>query len=147
MGEATYYMKGYNCNDDATFERIWYFMREGSEAEDWWQDHRHYEREKRRDRFWEEFDKKFPHVSDYLKFIKKHGGDCSNDLAGYLDFGVWEDDQDNLKRGDGDEIRYNAYVWHFADWDGLCKYIEKTFGLTNVRWLSDEHTESLYDLL
>lgn len=147
MGEAVYYLKANGCTLKM-FKKIKKFMREGSHAEDWWQHHREYERGigGNRVKFWEQFDAKFPLVSKYLKFINLHGKECNNDLAGHLDFGYWSDkkgddsDEKNLVFED-DELRYHALVWHFADWDGLASFLTKEYGLTNVRWISDEYSD------
>jgi hypothetical protein len=158
MGECFYYLKAYGCKKEEV-EKIRNFILEGGEAEVWWQDHRDYERkvdpEKTREVFWKEFDVKFPMVSKYLKFIKKHGGDCDNNLAGLIDFGTDEDvedyfdfiddytDDDGIVYG---ELRYSANVWHFADWDGFAEFLQKEFGVKEVKWVSEEDMNP-FDLL
>jgi hypothetical protein len=141
MGEATYYMKANEC-DYAKMTKIQEFFKEGRLTEDWWQGHRGYEDNKspemNREAFWKIFTDKFPLVTKYLKFIELYGGDCNNSLAGYLEFGRdWEIDE-NFELEDN-ELRYHALVWHFADWDGLMKYLMKEFGVTNARYISDEY--------
>jgi hypothetical protein len=155
MGEAVYYLKANGCTEEI-FEKVKLFIREGSHAEQWWQDHRDYERGigGTRSDFWIQFDERFPMVSKYLKFIKLHGKDCHNDLAGYLDFGWWEDgdddsDEQNLEYDNevnAGELRYHALVWHFAEWNGFAKFLTKEFGLKNVRWVSDEYSNP-FDLM
>lgn len=144
MGEATYYLKADNCTEEA-LENIKKFIIEASEAQDYWQDHRDMEIAGKREKFWLEFGEKFPLVSKYLKQTKDgdtmlYGGDCNNNLAGYMDFGNTDDGEleDNLELHD-EELRYNAYVWHFADWNGFANFLKSEFGLTKVRWISDEY--------
>ena len=142
MGEATYYMKGFNCTEE-NFEKIKAFILEGTKAEDWWQEYRDCEGRGKRDEFWKHFDKKFPTIVKYLKSINLHGKDCNNDLAGYLDFGMFDSEEDiyDSVSLDGDEFRYHAYVWHFADWNGLAKFIQSEYGLRSIRWISDEYSD------
>lgn len=156
MGEAFYYLKGDNCTEGA-FEQITEFIKEGCNSEDFWQESRgiyNNTKKLKQDVFWKQCTERFPMVTKYLKFIKKYGGDSNNSLAGYLDFGR-EDDLDHLEF-DADytdedgivvgRIKYNAMVWHCADWDGFTAFLQKEFGLKNVRWLSDEHIDP-YDAL
>jgi len=143
MGEATYYLKANNCTEEA-LENIRKFILEACEAQDYWQDNRDMEVAGKRKEFWSKFGKKFPLTSKYLKQTKSYdnkilyGGDCNNDLAGYLDFGDKEDAEDNLELYD-EQLLYNAYVWHFANWDGFADFLKSEFGLTKVRWISDEY--------
>jgi hypothetical protein len=144
MGEACYYIKGYNCSKE-TFEKIKEFFLEGSKAEDWWQEHRGIDREGKRGEFWSEFEQNFPLVTKYMKFRKLFGKDCNNDLAGELDFGTEEDIGDSMYL-DEDEFRYSAVIWHCATWDGIANYLKKEFGLKNVRWISEEDA-NMFDLI
>lgn len=150
MGEAVYYLKAENCTEER-LEKIKKFILEVSEAQDYWQDNRDMEVAGKRKEFWSEFGKKFPMTSKYLRQTKNHddkklyGGDCNNDLAGYLDFGDSDDAEYNLKVCDG-EMLYNACVWHFANWDGFAKFLQSEFGLENVRWISDENMNP-FDML
>jgi len=152
LGEATYYVKAQNCTIEA-LENIKKFILEVSEAQDWWQDHRDMEVAGKRSTFWTEFEKKFPLTSKYLKCVKGYGsdtvlfgGDCNNDLAGHLDFGDAGDVENSLELDPDGEIRYSAEVWHFAQWDGFAKFLQSEYGLTNVRWISDEYMNP-FDLL
>lgn len=146
MGEAVYYLKARNCTPEA-LENIRTFLLEAAEAEDWWQEHRDMERHNERDAFWSEFKQKFPLTSKYLHTVKAYGrdtmlfgGDCDNDLAGYIDFGNDEAIEDDLDFDEVDgELRYNAMVWHFAQWDGFAKFLKTEYGLKDVRWISDEY--------
>jgi hypothetical protein len=139
MGEATYYMKGNNCSEE-TLEKIREFFKEGARAGDWWQEHRDYELEGRCDQFWSEFEVEFPLVTKYTKCIGIFGGDCNNDPAGQLDFGDEDEIDDNLELK-GSQMKYSAYVWHFADWNGLMEFLQEEFGLKKCRWLSDENID------
>lgn len=150
MGESIYYLKAENCVPEA-LEKIRLFIIEASEAQDYWQKHRDMEVAGKRDEFWKGFKEKFPITSKYLRQTKNYddkklyGGDCNNDLAGYLDFGDKEDMEYNLKVCDG-EMLYNAYVWHFANWDGFAKFLQSEYGLTNVRWINEEYMNP-FDML
>jgi hypothetical protein len=146
MGEAVYYLKANNCTPEV-LENIRVFILEGVKAQDWWQEHRDMEIHGERKKFWSEFEKKFPLISKYLSTFKGYkekdvifGGDCNNGPAGYLDFGDEEDTEHSLEFDPSDgELRYNAMVWHFADWNGFAKFLQTEYGLKNVRWVSDEH--------
>jgi len=141
MGEAIYYLKADNCTEEA-LENIKKFIIEASEAQDYWQDNREMEIAGNRSEFWIGFGEKFPLTSKYLKQTKDgdtmlYGGDCNNDLAGYLDFGDNEN-ADNLELCD-ENLRYHACVWHFANWNGFANFLKSEFGLKKVRWISDEY--------
>lgn len=145
MGEAVYYLKANNCTPEA-FENITLFLIESAKAEDWWQEHRDMEYHNERDKFWSEFKEKFPLTSKYLHTVKNYdgvmifGGDCNNGPAGDLGFGDGEEDIENLEFDPSDgELRYNALVWHCADWDGFAKFLKTEYGLKNVRWISEEY--------
>jgi hypothetical protein len=135
MGEATYYLKANGCTKE-NFEAIKKFFHEGCKAEDYWQAHRGV-----KTGFWEPFEKKFPTVSKYLESIGMFGKDHNNLLAGHLDFGSDAEVDDNIHLSKDRELKYSAYVWHFAEWDGLMTFLESNFGLTNARWLSDEYLD------
>jgi len=152
LGEAVYYLKANNCTSEV-LENIKVFLLEGIEAQDWWQEHRDREVHDEREKFWTEFGKKFPLTSKYLHTVKGYkekdvifGGDCNNGPAGYLDFGDVEDTECNLELLSDGELRYNAMVWHFAQWDGFAKFLQSEYGLTNARWISDEYMNP-FDLL
>ena len=136
MGSCYYYMKGNNC-DESKFKKIVEFLHEGSKSEDWWQDHRDYERAGKRVEFWNEFKQNFPMVYKYLTMVGLNDKDCDNELAGMIDFGDEEDVDHNVNL-DGNEFKYCAYVWHFANWDGLCQFISGEFRMYNVRCVSEE---------
>jgi len=144
MGEAVYYLKANNCTPEA-LKNIKLFLLEAAKAEDWWQEHRDMEDHNGRAKFWSAFGKKFPLTSKYLCTVKNYdgeiifGGDCNNGPAGNLGFGNEEDAEDNLEFDSSDgELKYNAMVWHFAEWDGFAKFLQTEYGLKNVRWISDE---------
>jgi hypothetical protein len=144
MGEATYYCKANGCTEEKITD-IHSFFHEGAKAETYWQKRRDMEYTGAREKFWDGFKIRFPIVMEYLKFSKLAFGDCNNDLAGKLDFGH-DDEIDNSFSLRGDTMYYSAYVWHFADWNPLGKFLEHKFGLRNFRWLSDEYINP-FDLL
>jgi hypothetical protein len=133
-------MKANGCNE-GKFELIKKFFHEGRKAEDYWQDRRDV-----KTGFWEPFEEKFPLVSKYLKSIGLHGGDHNNSLGGTLDFGSEYDIDENFALSEDGELWYHATVWHFAEWDGLMRFLESEFGLTNARWVSDEDVNP-FDLI
>lgn len=152
MGEATYYVKA-RFKDQAAAEAalpgIKRFLSEGIEAQDWWQRNRGMEHDGQRAAFWDQFKAKFPMVVKYLESFHagcgggEHclvGGDCNNDLAGFLDFGGCEDDLDAVEVH-GDELVYSATVWHFARWDPFVAFLESKFGATETGWVSDEYLD------
>jgi len=154
MGSALYYLKADGCTIE-TFERVKKFICEGIEAEQYWQENREND-ENKAERFWREFDCLFPMIKKYLISIHLFGKDYNNDLAGHLDFGddpknvegslIFDEDytdEDNVIWGN---IRYSAYVWHFAEWDGFVNFLESEFKLKNARWLSEEDMDP-FDLL
>jgi hypothetical protein len=146
MGEATYYTK-ILFKDEKTaeekFSGIKEFFLEGTKAYEYWQANRG----KKREDFWAEFTQKFPLTSEYLDSLSRKfiGEDNNNALAGILDFGDEDDVEDNLKL-DGNEIRYHAEVWHFADWTGFMHYIKKKFNAKACKYISDEYVNP-YDCL
>ena len=114
------------------------FIKEGQRAEDWWQENRGSDQGE----FWPKFKEFFPLVYEMLDDIQLAGKDCNNALAGTIDFGS-ESEQAGCDAG---TLYFDALVWHFADWNILAHFLEKKFGLTNARWLSDEYVDE-YDLL
>ena len=158
MGEATYYLKAWfkdQAAAKAALPGIKRLISEGIEAQDWWQQHRGMEREGDRAQFWEQFEAKFPMTVKYLESFRagrcggKHsllGGDCNNDLAGFLDFGGREDDVENVIL-EGIELRYSATVWHFAHWDPLVAFLELEFGAEETGWVSDEYLDPYDSIL
>ena len=133
MGECNYYGKAKFKNNDAAIEglkRIKEFFEEGVRAHEWWQDHREV---KYKDIFWQEFEKKFPIVTDYLKTQPKvWGKDHNNGLAGLLSFTT-----ESIEREDGCRIvQFYGEVWHCADWDPIVAYLKYKFGATDVGWVN-----------
>lgn len=159
MGEAVYYMK-------VTFEkREWAeevlpqlieLFREGYQACEWWQNNRRMTKEK----FWPQFEEKFPQISEYLKRVRKQdlysddkdvkplfGGDCNNALAGNLDFAGGADDPDEWSlHPDRAVMTYSSEVWHLADWEPIAEFIRRKFNPVRVTWISDEDV-SPFELL
>lgn len=145
MGEATYYFKADNGNTEK-LEKIKMFFLEGMKAEEYWQNNRDLETVGKREIFWEKFSKAFPLVTKYLDSLGLYDRDCNNDLAGHLDFGYDKHSVDDFYLNPDGEIGYYAIVWHFAEWDGLMRFLESEFEVTNARWISDEYLNP-FDLL
>jgi hypothetical protein len=150
LGEAYYYMKADGCNDEK-FEKIKQFFIEGAKSGDFWQENRGIFHKKELtpetlSGFWVPFEKEFPMVSKYLTSIGLFGKDFNNALAGYLDFGNPEEVEENIYLSKDGELRYSAFVWHFADWNPLMKFLKTEFGLVNARYVSDEYLDP-YDAL
>jgi len=135
MGEATYYCKiKYNseAERDEGYKFVKSFFSEGVKAEDYWQSNRNIEDG---EMFWEEFSNRFPLVKEYLdKFIEPPNH--NNGLAGFLDFG--DSDFDDRLQFVDNEIGYDAYVWHFAKWDGMLAFVDDKTG-SDSDWVSDEY--------
>jgi hypothetical protein len=144
MGTATYYLKANGCTKEK-FEGIKAFFHEGVRAEEFWQNNRDMENQNKRENFWGTFAVHFPIVSKYLDSLGLYDRDCNNDLAGHLDFG-YHNAVDEMKCDEYGILWFNAEVWHFAEWDGLCRFLESEYGLENARWISDEYINP-YDLL
>ena len=136
MGEATYTLEIHNI-EKSDLPKIEAFIKQGREAEDYWQQHREMERSGNRTSFWSEFKKKFPDVVEYLEPSGLVDGDCNNDLAGKLDFNDCGDEMNFVLFDDG-VLQYSATVWHFATWDYFVDYLTKKYGGTNGKWWSDE---------
>lgn len=143
MGEAIYYLKvRFKDTEEAkkALPLIKDFFVEGIKAENFWQKHRHGKPEN----FWRVFQKRFPLVYEYLdstKLLNKN--DCNNSLAGCLDFmncsnKVAENKVESYVLIHGTSILYSAEVWHLADWDPMCSFIEKKFGATASDWVSSD---------
>lgn len=156
MGEAVYYAKiAFDTDEECekAAPAIKSFFVEVCNAEQFWQNNRSiYAREPKvelftGEKFWVEFEKNFPLVADYLKFLGNNyadkpiwNGDSDNGLAGKIDIAYDANDVNYGFRIDGCLILYSAEVWHFADWDGFAEYIESRWG-GKMNWLSDEYVE------
>jgi hypothetical protein len=69
-----------------------------------------------------------------------------NSIGKHTFFGSSDDIDENFYLSEEGELRYSARVWHFAEWDGLMKFLETEFGLKNARWISDEDVDP-FDVL
>ena len=121
MGEATYYCKMKFKSEELAvvhYPTVKKFFSEGIAAKEFWKTNWGMLSEE----FWPEFKKRFPLISEYITntFPEVDNG---NGLAGLLNFGG-EDDIENLEVN-GNEIWYYAYVWHFANWEGMLSFICK----------------------
>jgi hypothetical protein len=145
MGEAVYYLKArFESREDVerAMPQVVTLIKQGIEAQEWWQEHRNMEQDDR-PAFWKEFVERFPAVTEYLGETGHStfrnsivGGDCNNELSGELDFGCDESDLESIMIC-GNEIWYSALVWHFADWTRLAESFYR-FGAKRVGWISDE---------
>ncbi len=155
MGEAMYYTKiFFDTPQDAqkAVPKIKKFFKQGFKAYDFWQKRQETEN---RDKLWDQIDKKFPEVGNYLRTVQyknfntgefeiAYGNDPDNALAGLLDFG--DKNEIELMRVVDNAIWYSAYVWHFADWNPILNFIRKRYGALRTEWLSDEYINP-FDLL
>ena len=155
MGEARYYTKiFFDTPQDAqkAVPKIQKFFKQGFKAYDFWQKRQETEN---RDKLWNQIDKKFPEVGNYLRTVQyknfntgefeiAYGNDPDNALAGLLDFG--DKNEIELMRVVDNAIWYSAYVWHFADWNPILNFIRKRYGALRTEWLSDEYIDP-FDLL
>lgn len=139
MGSAVYHLKA-RFETEVTEEKlteIRNFFLEASKAYEYWQGHRGEEP----GQFWPTFIKDFPLMTEYLKDNNLLEGNNNNGLAGSMDFGSEEEANDNLFRTE-DLIKYHADVWHFSDWEPLCKFLKKKFEAFSAGWLSEEQDYS-----
>lgn len=173
MGTAFYYAKiWYAEREDISNEGLLInkelelksLLLEGMKAQDWWQDNRWHEHEynktgdhRWRGMFWAKFTMMFPNISEYLaqEFTDYHGvvhsklyGDCSNGLAGKLDFGHDPEELDyNLSYVTSECcVGYTSEVWHLADWDTMIEWLARKTGAIGYSWISDEEV-NLFDLM
>jgi hypothetical protein len=139
MGQANYYLKArFESPEKASdaLPKIATFIVSGQKAETYWQSNRG----RPSDQFWPQFDAEFPVVAEYLKSFGKHGGDCNNTLARYIDFGTEGEEEPEICM-DSAVILFSACVWHFADWAPFCRFLGEKFGATAADWLSDEYAD------
>lgn len=101
--------------------------------------------------FWKAFCSKFPLVVEMLKGVRDPGHvkniwnekalvletDPGNALSGHINFGS-EDDLNHALSCDKYVLRFEAEVWHMAEWDTLCKFLKKKFGAVKAGWISEE---------
>jgi hypothetical protein len=168
VGEAVYYLKAELppvADPAARLAEIRSFLAEGWAAAEFWQAFRGdptagpvrvgfgqvastlngYGQEA----FWDEFKVRFPQVFDYCR-LDPHltYGDKNNALAGQLDFvnpeGPFGGELEVWDEKVGQTLRISGEVWHFADWDRLCRYIKQRWGAMRAGWCSDEYTEVDY---
>lgn len=140
MGEATYYMKiRYDSpeKDAENHEKVKAFCLEGTRAEEWWQNHRSLSTQN----FWPTFKNMFPNVYQMLEDSGHAEGDCNNALAGVIDFCTTEEEEWTLPSLHGSEIRWQATVWHFADWGHQAGYFTTHCGADSAEWISDEYMD------
>lgn len=139
MGEAVYHYKATFRSDALTEElqgRLRAFHIEASKAYDYWQDNRDIEPDLV-ENFWQVFKVKFPTMYEFMKLEALAGDKSLNKLSGMMSWGT-EEDADNLSFH-GDIARYNANVWHFADWEKLGAFLKYKFGAIEFKWISEEY--------
>lgn len=128
MGECVYYLKAKFPEEKrakAALKEIGALQEEGEEVDDFIESNETESKE-----FWPGFEKKFPHISAYLKSINLFGSKEKGDLEGVLNFGNPENDAPYLD-GEG-TLCLSAYVWHFAKWSPIADYLVKAFGATKT---------------
>lgn len=150
MGSAIYSMEVRFPSPEtlnAALPGIKAFIREGVQAQDWWQKNRDHERDGFRGEFWNRFKTNFPQIYLYLRGSGHADGDCNNALAGVLNFGFASDVEDyfDLYYPDDEEpdestsvFAYEMEVWHFANWDYFGNHLKRQFGAVSFIWVSDE---------
>jgi len=142
MGMATYYTKIWYSSKEAADKALDTFIiplfKEGCEAGDWWQRHRNMENGAK---FWNQFATRFPLTMNYIRSFDLQITDHNNGLAGKLDFCNTPDDIEDFWADNTGEIRYAAYVWHYADWDPMLFYIQEKTWAEDFAWLSDEYMD------
>ena len=136
MGEAVYTLKIHNI-EKSDLPKIEAFIKQGRDAEDFWQKNREMERQGQSALFWSEFRKRFPDITEYLEPTGLLDGECNNDLAVRIDFADCCGKLD-LSLSDDGILTYRATVWHFATWAYFIDYLAKKFGGVNGKWWSDE---------
>ena len=131
MGMATYYLKARFASSkaaQAALPKLNALINEGIEAESHW----NYRPQEMSKPYWSEFRKRFPLVFQYL------GKVVSTDsfaVASALNFG----ERDNtMPIVEGKLLYFSAYVWHFADWALLARFLKSKLGALGVDWISEE---------
>ncbi len=143
MSESRFYCKiHFNTKEDAarSLEPITVFIKEGIEAEAYWDIHRASPAP-----CWDTFREKYPLIAEYLADASLFGGNWENGLCSVLNFGNKDEAAPCL--GDGAWIEYSAAVWHMAEWDTMMKYAQKKYGAVRCSWMSDEDDIDYFDLL
>jgi len=144
MGTARYYMRaefGSEEKAESALLKIKKFLKEAKKAQDYWQANRDMEYKDQRSQFWDKFSTLYPEVSKYLDVAGYYGGECNNTLAGRISFGG--SDEINIELY-GDEVRYNAEVWHFANWTMFGKFLKTEYGARKFGYVSDEYAIDYY---
>lgn len=143
MSTAIYYMTVRFSSEAEAEEaqpKIDGFLHSMTDAEGWWQSHRH------EDGFEEEFRRQFSDVMSILDIppapSETNAGvtrvDASNWYAGKL-CSPYTDDRSGDCFVDGTTVKIRGEVWHFADWNPLSNAMVETFGARNAGWVSDEY--------
>lgn len=146
MGEATYFLKARFASAEKAQEalpKIRAFLLENREAYAYWQANR----DKAPAQFWPDFKIKLPQITWYLG--GKVGGNCNNDLSGFLDVGNLGDDVHlSIAPVDASVIQFwSDDVWHFTSWDTLCSWLEIEFGAIKTAWTSSEFKRNNLDAI
>ncbi len=145
MGEAFYYLKlQFETNDSAKeiLPILQEFFKEGVDSYFFWQRNRKMEDDGRRKAFWKRFKLKFPLVCEYLGDLVE--GNCHG-MVGLLDFGDSERDVDNDMQVHQNEIWYNAWIWHCANWEPLINFLKYKFKALKGGWVSEKFFEPIED--
>ncbi len=119
------------------------FVREGIDARDYWQAHRHLEQRGQRQVFWLRFAEQFPAIHAYLGALAD--GDCDQALLGFLEFGH---EQTNELYVEGALLFFKAPgLWLGTDWELLSDYLKSHLQAAGVAWIGDDPGIDFFDLL
>lgn len=139
MGEATYYARlKYETRVEAEMAEpfVREFLEQAYQAYAFWQANRG--KDMASERFWSEYNSKFPLVYKYMEELGFAGKDHDSSLAGVISVGD-PGDEENLHYVKANaELRYHALVWHGADWNQWLGYISKVTGAKKCGYASDE---------
>ena len=130
MGMATYYLKARFASPrsaQAALPKLTALIDEGAEAERLW----NARPEQPGKPFWSDFKKRYPLVFD---FLGKPTRADSHAVSYALNFG----DDHPTPTIEGKFLFFSAYVWHFADWALLAKFVKAKLGAMGVDWISEE---------
>lgn len=131
MGMATYYLKARFASPRAAQAALPKFIaltNEGADAERWWRANNKRQLDKK---FWPDFQQRFPLVFDCLGKVR-----ADPQAVSYaLNFGEPGDPTPTVE---GKMLFFSAYVWHFASWSVLAKFLKTNLGALGTDWISEE---------
>jgi hypothetical protein len=139
MAMTTYYLKARFPNAKAARTASREFtalIEESVQAETWWRGDIQRQMKKS---FVRDFKQRFPRVFDYLRTVPFDRQSISHAMA----LGTPDDPPPTIE---GKMLFYSAYVWHFANWSWLAKFVKQKWGALGVDWISEECVDP-FDLL